>query len=254
MSRKPFLAGNWKMFKTGEQAAEFIGQFKSVAASLGDRDIALAVPATALETAAKAAQGSPLIIGAQNLFWEKEGAFTGEISAPMIKGAGATMVIIGHSERRQFFGDTDEKVAKKLAAALADGLLPVVCVGENLSERENGKTLDVLSTQLTGSLAGLSAEAAASIVVAYEPVWAIGTGKSASEGEAQEVHVFLRRRLKETFGAEAADRIRIIYGGSVKPENAALILAQSEIDGLLVGGASLKVDSFTKIVQSPYAG
>ncbi|MDR2443944.1 MAG: triose-phosphate isomerase [Deltaproteobacteria bacterium] len=251
MSRKPFLAGNWKMFKTGEEAVSFIGQFKSVTSSLTDRDVALAVPATALEAAAKAASGSPLIIGAQNLHWEKEGAYTGEISAQMIKATGATMVIIGHSERRQYFGDTDDKVAKKLGAALWTGLVPVVCVGENLSDRESGRTMDVLSSQVKGSLAGVNPAEAHKVVLAYEPVWAIGTGKSATEGMAQEVHVFLRRQLKEILGPQVADQIRIIYGGSVKPENAANILAQSEIDGLLVGGASLLVEPFTKIVSSP---
>ncbi|MDR2456579.1 MAG: triose-phosphate isomerase [Deltaproteobacteria bacterium] len=251
MTRTPFLAGNWKMFKTGAEAVAFIGELKPHLTKLGGRDIALAVPATALAAAAKAAEGAPLIIGAQNLHWEKEGAFTGEISGPMIKAAGASMVVIGHSERRTYFGDDDEKVSKKLEAALSCDLTPVVCVGENLEDRDTGRTLEVLSTQLSGSLSRLKAADAPKMVLAYEPVWAIGTGKSATEGEAQEVHVFLRRKLKEQFGEEAGKAVRIIYGGSVKPDNAAAILVQSEIDGLLIGGASLKVDSFVKIVSAP---
>ena len=245
------MAGNWKMFKTGGEAVSFIAELRPQVESLADIDVALAVPATALAEAAKAAAGSRIIIGAQNLHWEKEGAFTGEISATMIKAAGASMAIIGPSERRQFFGDDDEKVSKKLAAALEHGLLPVVCVGENLEDREAGRTLEVLSAQLSGSLSRLASDDAPKMVLAYEPVWAIGTGKSATEGEAQEVHVFLRRKLKEMFGADAGLAVRIIYGGSVKPDNAAAILAQTEIDGLLVGGASLKVDSFVKILGGP---
>jgi triosephosphate isomerase len=251
MGRKPFLAGNWKMFKTGEEAVSFITELKPLVAGLKGRDVALAVPATALAMAAKAAEGSSIIIGAQNMHWEKEGAFTGEISAGMIKAAGGTMVVIGHSERRSYFGDDDEKVSKKLEAALACGLVPVVCVGENLEDRETGRTLEVLSTQLAGSLSSLSPSDASKLILAYEPVWAIGTGKSATEGEAQEVHVFLRRKLKERFGDEAGLAARIIYGGSVKPDNASAILIQSEIDGLLIGGASLKVDSFAKILNAP---
>jgi triosephosphate isomerase len=251
MTRTPFLAGNWKMFKTGAEAVSFIGELKPHLPKLEGRDIALAVPATALAAAAKAAEGTPLIIGAQNLHWEKEGAFTGEISGSMIKAAGATMVVIGHSERRTYFGDDDEKVSKKLEAALSYDLTPVVCLGENLEDRDTGRTLEVLSAQLTGSLSRLKAADAPKMVLAYEPVWAIGTGKSATEGEAQEVHVFLRRKLREQFGDEAGKAVRIIYGGSVKPDNAAAILVQSEIDGLLIGGASLKVDSFVKIVSAP---
>jgi triosephosphate isomerase len=251
MTRTPFLAGNWKMFKTSDEAVAFIAEIKPLVDKLPDREVALAVPATALAASVQAAAGSKLIIGAQNLHWEREGAFTGEISAPMIQAAGATMVVIGHSERRQYFGDDDEKVSKKLAAALACGLIPVVCVGENLEDRETGRTLEVLSAQLSSSLARLAPADAPKLVLAYEPVWAIGTGKSATEGEAQEVHVFLRRKLKEMFGAEAGLAIRIIYGGSVKPANAGAILVQTEIDGVLVGGASLKVSSFARIVTAP---
>ena len=239
------------MFKTGDEAAAFIAELKPQVAALTGREVALAVPATALSAAAKAAEGSPIIVGAQNMHWEPKGAFTGEISGSMIKAAGGTLVILGHSERRQFFGEDDEKVSKKLEAALSIGLVPVVCVGENLEDRETGRTLEVLSTQLAGSLSRLTAADASKLILAYEPVWAIGTGKSATEGEAQEVHVFLRRKLKERFGDEAGLSIRILYGGSAKAENASALLIQTEIDGLLIGSASLTVDSFAKIIKTP---
>jgi triosephosphate isomerase len=247
MTRIPFLAGNWKMFKTGGEAAQFIDELAPLVDPLIDREVALAVPATALEAAAKAAAGSRIVIGAQNIHWEREGAFTGEVSAPMVKAAGAAMVLIGHSERRQLFGEDDAQVGRKIAAALAERLLPVICVGENLSDREKGLTMEVLTGQ-TAPLASIPAADAPGIVLAYEPVWAIGTGKAATVGEAQEVHVFLRRRLREFFGSDTAGKARILYGGSVKPDNAPSLLAQPDIDGLLVGGASLKVDSFAKIV------
>jgi triosephosphate isomerase len=236
------------MFKTGQQAVEFIDQFKPLIGSVSGRQIALAVPATALDRAASAAKGSGIIIGAQNLHWEREGAFTGEISGQMIKQAGAAMVIIGHSERRQFFGDTDEGVSKKLAAAQENGLLAVVCIGENLSQRDAGQTFGVLASQLTGSLAGFAASGAPGLILAYEPVWAIGTGKTASTEEAQKAHAFIRQHLAAMIGSQAANTIRILYGGSVKPENAAALMGQPDIDGVLVGGASLAAYSFAKIV------
>ncbi|MDR2366970.1 MAG: triose-phosphate isomerase [Deltaproteobacteria bacterium] len=247
MSRRPFLAGNWKMFKTDDQAVSFIKNFVPLVGDIADRDAALAVPATALQRVAEEAKGSGVIIGAQNLHWEKEGAFTGEISAPMIVGAGASMVLIGHSERRQYFGDTDEWVAKKLSAAIEAGLLAVVCVGETLSERESERTFEVLSKQLKGSLAGFAAKDEKKLILAYEPVWAIGTGKTATKEEAQETQAFIRKELKAL--ALPAESIRILYGGSVKPDNAADLMAQPDIDGLLVGGASLQADSFAKIVN-----
>jgi triosephosphate isomerase len=247
MTRIPFLAGNWKMFKTGDQAAEFINELKPLVDPLMDREVALAVPATALESASRAAAGSRIVIGAQNIHWEDEGAFTGEVSAPMVRAAGATMVLVGHSERRQFFGDTDDTVGRKLKAALAHKLRPVVCVGESLSEREKGLTLEVLSTQLA-PVASIPALDAPGIILAYEPVWAIGSGTAATVGEAQEVHVFLRRKIKEFFGQAVSAAVKILYGGSVKPDNAPSFMAQPDIDGLLVGGASLKADSFAKIV------
>jgi triosephosphate isomerase len=247
MSRKPFLAGNWKMFKTGDQAVDFIHEFTPLVGSLDGREVALAVPATALYQAAQAAKGSPIIIGAQNLHWEAEGAFTGEISVGMIVSAGATMVIIGHSERRLYFGDTDEWVSKKLKAAIEAGLLAVVCLGETLAERESGRTFEVLSSQLKCSLAGFQASDAHKLILAYEPVWAIGTGKTATKEEAQQTQAFIRKELDSL--KLPADSLRILYGGSVKPENAAQLMAQPDIDGLLVGGASLKANSFSQIVK-----
>ncbi|MDR1545539.1 MAG: triose-phosphate isomerase [Deltaproteobacteria bacterium] len=249
MAREPFLAGNWKMYKTGDEAVKFIEELKPLIRGLDDRRTALAAPATALRQAAEAAAGSGLIVGAQNLHWAQEGAYTGEISASMIKAAGATMVILGHSERRQFFGDDDALVAKKLAAALAAGLLPVVCLGENLAEREAGRAFEVLAAQLQGSLAGATPEAVAGLVLAYEPVWAIGTGRTATAEQAQQAHEFLRGRLAELFGRPAAEATRILYGGSVKPDNAKSLMERPDIDGVLVGGASLKADSFAKIVR-----
>ncbi|MDR1085147.1 MAG: triose-phosphate isomerase [Deltaproteobacteria bacterium] len=249
MPRKPFLAGNWKMFKTGQEAQAFIREFGQLVNSWTNKEVALAVPAAALAEAAQAAAGSPLVIGAQNMHWEKEGAFTGEISGPMIRAAGGTAVILGHSERRQFFGETDEHVSRKLTAALEYGLLPIVCLGETLAEREAGRTFNVLANQLTGSLAGLSDWAVGNIILAYEPIWAIGTGVVALVSQAQEAQAFIRGRLSRQFNSQAAESIRILYGGSVKPDNAQALLEQPDIDGALVGGASLKADSFAQIVN-----
>jgi triosephosphate isomerase len=248
MTRKPFLAGNWKMYKTGPEATNYIEEIKALLPSLSDREAALGVPATAVYEAAKAAEGTGILIGAQNIYFEKEGAYTGEISAGMVKAAGASFVILGHSERRQFFGDTDEWVSKKLKAALESSLIPVVCLGESLSERESGKTFEIVGSQLKGSLAGLTPEAAKTLVIAYEPVWAIGTGKTASKEQAQEVHAYIRKELKALLGDKVAEETRILYGGSVKPENAKELMSMPDIDGALVGGAALKPDSFAKIV------
>jgi triosephosphate isomerase len=249
VSREPFLAGNWKMFKTGSEAVKYVEALKSLLGPVSGRQAALGVPATALYQAAQAAKGSGILIGAQNIWYEKEGAFTGEISAGMAKEAGASFAILGHSERRQYFGDTDEWVAKKLKSALAAGLIPVVCVGESLSEREAGSTFKVLEGQLTGSLQGLSPDAAGPLVVAYEPVWAIGTGKTATSDQAQEVHAFLRGLLSKILNPQAAENTRILYGGSVKPDNVKDLLSRPDIDGALVGGASLQPESFQKIVN-----
>jgi triosephosphate isomerase len=243
------LAGNWKMYKTGAEAVSFIESARPLLAGATGRQAAVAVPFTALAETAKAAAGSGILVGAQNIHWEKEGAYTGEISAGMAKAAGASFVILGHSERRQFFGDTDEWVSKKLQAAISESLIPVVCLGESLSQRESGDTFKVLGAQIKGSLAGLSEAQAASLIIAYEPVWAIGTGKTATAAQAQEVHAFLRGELKTLLGAKTSDSTRILYGGSVKPDNVKSLMAEPDIDGALVGGAALKPDSFAQIVK-----
>jgi triosephosphate isomerase len=237
------------MYKTGAEAISFISEIKPLLGSLEGREAALGVPATAVVEASKAAEGTGILIGAQNIFYEKEGAYTGEISGTMAKAAGASFVILGHSERRQFFGDTDEWVSKKLAAALDAGLIPVVCLGESLAQREAGDAFKVIGAQLKGSLSGLAPEKAGTLIIAYEPVWAIGTGKTATSAQAQEVHAFIREELKKLLGDKVAGETRILYGGSVKPDNAKALLSEPDIDGALVGGAALKADSFAKIVN-----
>lgn len=251
--RKLIIAGNWKMYKTSFEAVELVTELKRTLADIDALDIVVCTPFTALSDVHDVLNESGIGLGAQNLYWEDAGAFTGEISGPMIKAAGAQYVIIGHSERRQFFGETDATVNKKIKAALKHGLTPIVCIGEVLAEREAGKTFDVVKTQLTGSLANLSAEEAEKIVLAYEPVWAIGTGKTATPAQAQEVHHFIRGWLIKTFKEDVGQKIRIQYGGSVKPENTAELMSQPDIDGALVGGASLKSDSFTAIVKNSLA-
>ena len=239
------------MFKTSREAREF---FQDLIGRLtpfpGDREVAFGVPFTSLEAAVLAVSGTPIIIAAQNIHWEPEGAFTGEISAPMIRAAGAGAVIIGHSERRQLFGETGATVNKKIKAALGAGLRPIVCLGETLAERESGRTHEVLDGQLAGALAGLSREAPGTLDLAYEPVWAIGTGRTATPETAQESHAFIRGWLAENISPAVASATRLLYGGSVKPDNAARLLAQPDIDGALVGGASLEAEGFTKIIQS----
>lgn len=250
MSRKPLLAGNWKMFKTSAQARQFFKDLISLASPFqADRETAFGVPFPSLEASVEAVAGTPIIIAAQNIFWEDEGAFTGEVSGPMIKAAGAGAVIIGHSERRQMFGDTGEGVNKKVKAALRSSLIPIMCVGETLAEREENRTLDVLDRQLSEGLTGLSAAETGPLVVAYEPVWAIGTGLTASPEQAQEVHAFIRGRLAELLDKPRAEGLRILYGGSVKPDNVAKLMSQPDIDGALVGGASLDAASFVKIIN-----
>ena len=246
MNRKPFLAGNWKMYKTSRQALEF---FQDLLARLNplpvDREVAFGVPFTSLEAAARAVRGTPIIIAAQDVHWEAEGAFTGEISVPMVASTGAGAVIIGHSERRQFFGETGETVNKKAKAVLAAGLKPIICLGETLAQRESGQTFEVLAGQLTEALAGLDQ----ALDLAYEPVWAIGTGRTATPETAQAAHAFIRSWLAEKISPASAEASRLLYGGSVKPDNAAQLMAQPDIDGALVGGASLAADSFAKIIQ-----
>ena len=245
--RTPLLAANWKLFKTIPEAVAFVRALAPQAASLDGRDVLVAPPFTALAATAEAARGSRIAVAAQDLYFEKEGAFTGEISAGMIKDAGATHVIVGHSERRRLFGDTDEWVNRKTRAAIAAGLVPIVCIGETLQERERGETLAVLDRQIKAGLDSLTMEQVGGIVLAYEPVWAIGTGKNATPVEADEAHRHIRGRLRQWFGGGAADACRILYGGSVKPDNISDLIALPDVDGALIGGASLDVRSFAEI-------
>jgi triosephosphate isomerase (TIM) len=249
--RRPVIAGNWKMYKTIAEAVDFIQKIAPVAATAGHCEVVVAPPFTALAAAAGAAKGSKVAICAQDLHWDKEGAHTGDVSAAMIVDAGSTHVIIGHSERRHDHGETDEQVNRKLKAALAAGLTPIVCVGETLAQREAGGTGQVLKTQFEGSLAGLTPHDFSRIMIAYEPVWAIGTGRTATPEMAAESHHVLRDLARQRFGEAEAGAVRILYGGSVKPENVGGLMAQPEIDGALVGGASLKVDSFTALINYP---
>lgn len=249
--RRPVIAGNWKMYKTIAEAVEFINALKPKVASASHCEIVVAPPFTALKAVAGAAAGSNIQVGAQDVSWEKEGAFTGDISAPMLREAGSTHVIIGHSERRHYYGETDERVNRKLKAALAAGLLPIVCVGETLAERDADRTQQVLERQVLGGFAGLTAQEFSRIIIAYEPVWAIGTGRTATPEIATESHHCVRGLARKQFGEEVAKRLRILYGGSVKPDNIKGLMAQEEIDGALVGGASLQIDSFSAIVNYP---
>jgi triosephosphate isomerase len=246
--RIPFIAGNWKMFKTVHEATVFVKELRSAVKDVDGVDIVVAPTFTAVHAAAEAARNSRVEVAAQDLYWEKEGAFTGEISAPMIKEAGAEYVIIGHSERRRLFGETDVTVNRKIFAAIGAELIPIVCVGETLEERERNETLTVLDRQIKDGLDRLTADQIADLVIAYEPVWAIGTGRTATAAQAQEAHAHIRQRLRQWFGADAAERCRLLYGGSVKPDNIRELIAEPDVDGALVGGASLEVKSFTDIV------
>jgi triosephosphate isomerase len=246
--RTPFLAANWKMFKTVDETVSYLSEFRPLAAGVPGAEIVVAPPFTALRAAADATKGSNVRIAAQDCYWEREGAFTGEISVAMIKDAGADCVIIGHSERRRLFGDSDEAVNRKVRAALAADLTPIVCIGETLEERDANQTLAVLDRQVDAALAGLTPAQVASLVVAYEPVWAIGTGRNATPAQAGEAHTHIRARLRGAFGPEAAGACRILYGGSVKPDNIKDLMALEDVDGALVGGASLTVSSFFAIV------
>ncbi|MGA8025022.1 MAG: triose-phosphate isomerase [Candidatus Acidiferrales bacterium] len=243
------IAGNWKMYKTREGARAFFEAFKPLVAGTHSCDIIVAPPFTAIAASVEAARGSNITIAAQNAHWEREGAFTGEISMEMISDCGCEAVIVGHSERRQYFGETDETVNRKLKAALAAELMPIVCLGESLAEREANMTHAVLKRQFEGGMAALTAEDFSRIVVAYEPVWAIGTGKTATPEIAEEVHRYLRGLAAKHFSAEQASAVRILYGGSVKPDNIKALMAEAEIDGALVGGASLDPKSFAAIVN-----
>jgi triosephosphate isomerase len=246
--RTPFIAGNWKMFKTVAEAAAFVTDLRAAVKNARGVQVVVGPPFTAIHAAAQAARGSNIEVSAQDLHWEKQGAFTGEISATMIKEAGATYVIVGHSERRQLFGETDAIVNRKVQSAIAQALTPIMCIGETLDERERSETLAVLDRQIKGGLDGVTAEQVAALVIAYEPVWAIGTGRNATAAQAGEAHAHIRMRLRQWFGGDTADKCRVIYGGSVKPDNIRELIAEPEVDGALVGGASLEVKGFAEIV------
>ncbi len=247
--RKPIIAGNWKMNKTITEALELVRKLGMEVKDVKDVDIVVCPVFTALYSVGQEVVGSNIRLGAQNLFWEEKGAFTGEISAAMLKDANCEYVIIGHSERRNIFKETNEYVNKKIKAALNAQLLPIVCVGERLEERQRGKTFEVVADHINGAFDGLSADDLKNIVIAYEPVWAIGTGQNASPEQAQEVHAFIRKIIADNFGGEIASNMRIQYGGSVKPENIKSLIDQPDIDGALVGGASLKAESFLQMIK-----
>jgi triosephosphate isomerase len=247
--RKPIMAGNWKMYKTPGETTAFFEKFRPLVEKSEHCEIVVCPPFMNLTAAVDAAKGTRIRVGAQNVAWAREGAFTGEVSGPMIGAVGATHAIVGHSERRQYFGETDETVLKRTQAALEFSLTPIVCVGERLEERESGNTETVLIGQFQKGIAGLSEQQFAKIVIAYEPVWAIGTGKTATPEIAADAHRTIRAQVRAKFGKDAADAIRILYGGSVKPDNVKSLMAQPEIDGSLVGGASLDPVSFAGIVN-----
>jgi len=248
--RRYVIAGNWKMNKVVGEAIELANGLKRELYEVDYLDIILCPPFTALDEVNEITSGSNIQLGAQNVYWEDKGAYTGEVSCSMLKDLGCSYVIIGHSERRKYFGETNETVNKKLKKVLESGLLPIVCVGETLEERESGKTLEVIRQQINLSLKDLSKENMLKTIIAYEPVWAIGTGKTATPKQAQEVHSFIRSLIKDTFDKETSQLIRIQYGGSVTPENIASLISEEDIDGALVGGASLKVDLFSKIIKT----
>jgi len=246
--RTPLIAGNWKMYKTVSDAVGFVTELRDMVKGAGGVDIVVAPAFTAVHAAAGAARGTGIAIAAQDLYWEREGAFTGEVSPAMVKEAGAAYVIIGHSERRRLFGESDVIVNRKTLAAIGAGLIPIVCIGETLEERERDEMLEVLDRQIKDGLDQISAAQVGALVVAYEPVWAIGTGRTATAAQAGEAHAHIRKRLRQWFGADAADACRILYGGSVKPDNIRELIAEPDVDGALVGGASLDARSFADIV------
>src|SRR3954471_4372065 len=252
--RTPFVVGNWKLHKTIAESVALVTELKNQLGAVKGVAIGVAPVFTAIHAVAKRLEGSSIATCGQDCHWESRGAWTGEVSAELLADAGASWVIVGHSERRQFFGETSESVGKKARAVLAAGLGAIVCVGESLAERDAGRTLAVIDDQLAGGLAGIDASTAARLVIAYEPVWAIGTGRTATPAQAQEVHAHIRRRLAERLGAGAADAIRIQYGGSVKPGNAEALMAEADIDGALVGGASLEAADFVTIVKAARPG
>jgi len=247
--RKTIIAGNWKMYKTLKDGQELVIALRRELYQLEDIDIVVCPPYTLLAYLADALETSNIMVGAQDLYWQEEGAFTGEVSPLMLKDAGCLYVIIGHSERRQFFAETNQSVNNKLKAALGHDLVPIVCVGENLSEREAGKTFAVLDDHVKNGLKDISESEILKVVIAYEPVWAIGTGKTATPAQAEEAHKYIRALLEKMYNKDIARQVRIQYGGSVKPENITELMQQPDVDGALVGGASLKIDSFSAIVK-----
>jgi len=247
--RKPIIAGNWKMNKTLSEAVDFVRQLKALVADVRDIEIIVAPPFTALQAISREIEGSTIELAAQDVFWEPSGAYTGEISPIMLKDVGCRYVIIGHSERRQYFGETNESVQKKIKASLAMGLHPIICVGEALEEREAGRTFDMVKNQVIQCLEGFSPDEMERMTVAYEPIWAIGTGKTATPQQAEEVHAFIREQLGQITNRQVSEEVRIQYGGSVNPDNISDLMVQPNIDGALVGGASLKAESFSRIVK-----
>lgn len=250
MERRPLIAGNWKMYKTTNEAVELASGLEKEIGKFVHADIVICPTFTVLNDVYKAIENSVISLGAQNVYWEPEGAFTGEISPIMVKDTGCEYAIVGHSERRKYFGETDETVNKKAKAVLGIGLIPIICIGETLDEREQNQTMEVIKRQLEGSLASFAAIDVLNSVIAYEPVWAIGTGKTATGDQAEEVHAFIRGWLKEKYTSDTSDKVRILYGGSVKPENIRELMQKENIDGALVGGAALKKDSFVSIVKN----
>jgi triosephosphate isomerase (TIM) len=246
--RTRFIAGNWKMFKTVQEATVYAKELRALVKDVDDVRAVIAPPYTAIHACAEALRNSNVSVSAQNMFWEREGAFTGEIGAPMIKEAGAEYVIIGHSERRTLFGENDVTVNRRVLAAIAGSLMPIVCIGETLEQRDRNETLGVIDRQMKGGLDSLSGDQVAALVIAYEPVWAIGTGRNATPAQAGEAHAHIRSRVRQWFGAPAADACLVIYGGSVKPDNIKDLIAQPDVDGALVGGASLDVRAFHDII------
>ena len=247
--RTPLIAGNWKMHKTVPEAVDTTRQLVDLTADVTDVEMMIAPPSTALAPMAEQLKTSKIALGGQNLFWEKQGAYTGELSAEMLLSAGCSHVLIGHSERRQYFGETDETVNKRTRAALNAGLVPVLCIGETEAERDAGKTFSVLDKQVINGLEGLFSDDLGNLVIAYEPVWAIGTGKTASDDQAQEAHKYIRDLVERQFGKALANAIRILYGGSVKTSNVKALMAMPDVDGALVGGASLEADSFSQLAH-----
>ncbi len=250
MDRLPLIAGNWKMNKTYQEAEELLnGLVKGIDNNLEDREVLICPPFPFIDLAVKLTEKTPIKVGAQNLFWEEEGAFTGEVSGKMLNSIGCKYVIVGHSERREYFQENDVLLSKKLKIALNNNLVPILCVGENLPQREAGQEKDVVKSQIINALDGFIAEEIKKMVIAYEPIWAIGTGKTATPEQAQEMHNFIRLTIADKYGFDSAEEVRILYGGSVKPDNIDQLMSQMDIDGALVGGASLKAESFLRIIN-----